>query len=59
MTKIKGFLNGVKKEMKRVKWPDKKYMFKSSVAVISFGLIFSVYFYLLDLMMAFVRSRLG
>ena len=40
MKKVMLFLNGVKKELSRVRWPDKKYMFKYSIAVISLSLFF-------------------
>lgn len=56
---MKSFFSGVKKEVSRVKWPDRKYMVKSSAAVILFGLFISLFFYIIDLTMALVRSRLG
>lgn len=35
MEKVKKFFAGVKKEMSRVRWPQKKEMIKYSVAVLS------------------------
>lgn len=55
MKKILFFINGVKKELKRVRWPDKKYMFKYSVAVLSLGVLFSLYFYAINLIIAFIK----
>ena len=45
MKKIRTFLRGVKKEMARVKWPEKKHMFKYSVSTILFIMIFGLFFY--------------
>lgn len=55
MKKILLFINGVKKELKRVRWPNRKYMFKYSVAVLSLGLLFSLFFYTINLLIAFIK----
>ncbi len=44
MKKILSFLKGVKKEMTRVRWPNKKEMAKFSVATISIMLFFMAFF---------------
>ena len=44
MKKIARFLVGVKKEMKKVRWPNKKEMITYSIATIVFVLIFGIFF---------------
>ena len=44
MKKIATFLNGVKKEMKKVRWPNKKEMITYSLATISFIIVFALFF---------------
>ena len=46
----------IKKEMKKVHFPSKKDMVKYSIATISFVIFFGVYFYLIQLAMAFIKS---
>lgn len=48
MKKIKEFFRNVKKEMKKVRFPEKKEMTKYSVAAISFILFFALFFSLSD-----------
>ncbi len=48
MKKIIKFFKGVKKEISRVRWPNKKEMVKYSIATIVFILFFSAFFYLFD-----------
>mgnify|MGYP001137612841 CR=1 FL=1 len=48
MKKIVRFFVGVKKEMKKVKWPSKKEMITYSTATIVFILIFGLFFTGLD-----------
>ncbi len=56
MKKIRKFLDEVKKELKKVRWPNKKEMVKYSVATISFVIFFAVFFYLIDLTVAFIKT---
>lgn len=56
MKKIAKFLVGVKKEMKKVKWPNKKEMITYSVATISFVLIFGIFFTGLDLILSGIKT---
>lgn len=56
MKKIARFLVGVKSEMKKVKWPDKKKMVENSVATLSFVLIFAVFFAALDLVFSLIKT---
>ena len=46
----------IKKEMQKVHFPSKKDMVKYSVATISFVIFFGIYFYLIQLAMAFIKS---
>lgn len=44
MKKIAQFFSGVKKEMAKVRWPNKKEMITYSIATISFIAIFTLFF---------------
>ena len=50
------FCSGVKSEFKKVHWPTKENMVKYSVATILFILFCSGFFYLIDVIFAFVKS---
>ena len=54
--KISNFLNGVKTEFKRVKWPSRKEMVKYSIATIIFIICCSLFFYLIDVILAALHS---
>ena len=56
MKKIKKFLSEVKKELGKVKWPNRKDMVKYSVATIVFVIFFAGFFYLIDLAVAFIKT---
>ena len=56
MKKIKKFFDEVKKELGKVKWPSKKDMVKYSIATICFVIFFAVFFYLIDLGVAAIKS---
>ena len=56
MKKIKKFFSEVKKELGKVKWPNRKDMVKYSIATISFVIFFAVFFYLIYLGVAFIKS---
>ena len=53
---IKSYFKGVKKEIGRIRWTSGKDLVKYSIATIMFVLFFGVYFYLIDLVVAFIRS---
>ena len=55
MKKIARFLVGVKKEMKKVRWPNKKEMITYSIAIIVFVLIFGIFFTGLDLALTGIK----
>ena len=56
MKKIKKFLSEVKKELGKVKWPNRKDMLKYSIATICFVVFFAGFFYLIDLSVAFIKT---
>lgn len=49
-------LKNVKSEMSKVKWPDKKYMVKYSVATFVTIIVCSLYFYLITVVFALVKE---
>lgn len=51
-----GFFHDVKSEISKVKWPSKKEMGKYIGATISFILFFSVFFYILIVLMAWLKE---
>lgn len=60
-TKIKtnkkeGFFKEVIKELKKVKWPDKKYMIKYSIATFATIILSSLYFYLIYVVFTLVKG---
>ena len=52
------YFKGVKKEVSRIKWTSKKDLLKYSISTISFMLFFGVFFYLIDMLVALLRSGL-
>lgn len=59
MEKIGKFFKGVKTEFKHVVWPSKKNMIKYSIATVCFIIFFSLFFYLLDTIIAVVVKIFG
>ena len=55
-SKLSNFINGVKLEFKRIKWPTKKEMIKYSIATIIFIICCSLFFYLIDIILAGLHS---
>ena len=53
---IRNFFNGVVVEFKRVHWPSKKDMVKYSIATIFFIIFFGIFFYIIDIIFAFISS---
>lgn len=56
MKKIVRFLVSVKKEMKKVRWPEKKEMIENSIATLACILIFGLFFISLDLVFSVVKT---
>lgn len=57
--KKENFFVGVKNEMKKVKWPDKKYIVKYSVVTIAFVVILSSFFYLISALISLLKVWLS
>ena len=55
MKSLARFFVGVKKEMKKVRWLNKKEMVKYSVAVLSIMIFFGLYFFASDFIIGFVK----
>ena len=56
MKKIKGFLQGVKKEASRIHWPSRKELVKYSAICIVLIVFFGLYFFGLDALFAFLKG---
>ncbi|NLM63031.1 MAG: preprotein translocase subunit SecE [Mollicutes bacterium] len=56
MKKIIEFLKDVKKEMKKVRWPNKKEMATYSIATISFIIFFALFFMIIDIVLATLKT---
>lgn len=54
--RIGGYFSGVAKEIKRIRWTNKKDLVKYSVATVVFVLFFGLYFYAVDWIVLLVRS---
>ena len=55
MKKIARFLVSVKKEMTKVKWPDRKTTTMYSIATLTCVLVFSLFFASLDLIITGIK----
>ena len=56
LVRFRIFWHGVKSEFHKVHWPSKENMFKYSIATIFFVVFCASFFYLIDIIFAFVRS---
>lgn len=54
--KISKYFNGVILEINRIRWTNKKDLFKYSVATLLFVLFFGLYFYAIDWVVLLIRS---
>lgn len=59
MHKLKDYLQGVKKELKKVRWLTKKEMLKYSGATLLFILVFAAFFSLADVIISAVKVMVG
>jgi len=57
-SKIAGYFKGVRKEISRIRWTKGKELLKYSIAAVSFILFFCIYFYVIDFLVALLRSSL-
>lgn len=55
-SKKQSFFKGIKSELKKVKWPEKKEVVKYTIATIAFVLLFVLLFAALDLALSFVKG---
>lgn len=53
---IFNFFSEVKKEVSKVKWPSKKEMIKYTFATLGFVLFFSIFFYIIIVLMAMLKE---
>ena len=51
-----GFIGEVRKEMSKVVWPSRKNLVKYSIAAIAFIIFFSLFFYVIELIMALLKA---
>lgn len=58
MKKVVDYFKGVKKEISRIKWTNRKDLIKYSISTVVFVLFFGVFFYVIDLLVAVLRSSL-
>ena len=54
--KIVKYFKGVGKEVKRIRWTDRKDLLKYSICTLIFVLFFGLYFYAIDWIVLLVRS---
>ncbi len=59
MHKLKDYLQGVKKELKKVRWLTKKEMLKYSGSTLLFILVFAAFFSLADVIISAVKVMVG
>lgn len=48
MSKVVEFYDGVKREMSKVSWPDRKELIDSTTVTVVFSIILSVFIFLMD-----------
>ncbi len=56
MKKLARFLVSVKKEMAKVRWPEKKELIKYSIATVCVVVVFSAFFGLLDVVLSTIKA---
>ncbi len=56
MKKLARFLVSVKKEMAKVRWPEKKELIKYSIATVCVVVVFSAFFGLLDVILSTIKT---
>lgn len=56
MKKLARFLVSVKKEMAKVRWPEKKELIKYSIATVCVVVVFSTFFGLLDVVLSTIKA---
>jgi preprotein translocase subunit SecE len=56
MEKLKSFFYGVKKEIERVRWPNRKNMVKYSTAVLTLCVFLGVFFYVVNMIVVLLKE---
>lgn len=59
MKKLRSCIINIKKELKKVRWPNKKEMATYSFATISFIIFFALFFTASDLLLAGLKVLIG
>ena len=54
--KIFKYFKGVSKEFKRIRWTERKDLFKYSMCTVVFVILFGLYFYAIDWIVLLIRS---
>lgn len=57
-SRILGYFKGVRKEISRIRWTKGKELLKYSIAAVVFIIFFCIFFYVIDLLVALLRSSL-
>ena len=55
-TKKEGLIKGIKKEVKLIKWPEKKDVLKYTISTLIFCLIVALFFVLLTYLLSIVKG---
>lgn len=55
----KSYIEEVKDEMKKVKWPTKKEMVKYTISTLTFIILFALFFLAIASLFAFVKGLIG
>lgn len=50
------FLKNVVSELKKVKWPNKKYMIKYTIVTLAVVIALALYFYGINVVVAFIKE---
>lgn len=56
MSKVKNYFHEINKELKKVKWPTAKEVFKNTSATIFFTIFFAIFFYAVDIVFAAIKG---
>ncbi len=55
----KTYIEEIKGEMKKVKWPTKKEMIKYTISTLCFVVLFALYFFGIESLFAFIKGLVG
>ena len=55
---ISRYFKGVKKEIGRIRWTTPTNLFKYSLTTITFMIFLGVYFYIIDILITLLRSKI-